>query len=122
MTKPTDSGGIEGEHPDETGGRWRQVAEREYDPDGSRDLTTAVVLAVAEATDVSPMALEPPLYDSVDVESIEDIFGWRATTGTDTTDARRVEFRYGDTLVTVNADGRIDVATPASRGTAGQTC
>jgi|GEM_PF-680036 len=121
MTKPTDSGGIEGDRPGETDGRWRQVTERSYDPHGPGDLTTAVVHAVAEATSVSPMTLEPPLYDSVDVETIEDTFGWGSTAGTDTSGARLVEFRYQDHLVTVSADGRIGVATRAPPDTPERT-
>jgi hypothetical protein len=89
------------------------VVQRSYDPDGPGSLTTAVVFAVAEATGSAPMALEPPLYESVDVETIEALFGWRAETDTDRSTARLVEFRYDDHLVTVQAGGRIGVATRA---------
>jgi hypothetical protein len=113
MTKQTDTGGVEGDRPGETDGRWRQVVQRSYDPDGPGDLTAAIALAVAEATGKSPTTLEPPLYDSVDGETIEELFDWGATTEVGTTDARLVEFRYDDNLVTVRANGRIGVATQA---------
>jgi hypothetical protein len=120
MTKPTDSGGIEGNRPGEIDGRWRQVAERDYDPDGPGTLTTAIALAVARATGVSPMALEPPLYESVDVETIEETFRRRESTGSNTSGARLVEFRYGEHRVTVSADGRIGVATRTTPDTSEQ--
>jgi hypothetical protein len=94
--------------------RWRQVAQRRYEPDRDGGLTTAIVFAIADAEGIPPRELKsPPLYDVVDVVGIEQTFF-----GLDPAESARrgtgmVEFRYTDYLVTVRSDGWIQVYAPA---------
>lgn len=95
---------------------WMQVAQRFYEPDGTGELTTEIVYAIAEARGVSPRDVKfPPLYECIDATAIEKaLFG-----GIETGDTRRgsgtVKFQYTDHLVKVSSDGWItifDQATP----------
>jgi hypothetical protein len=94
----------------DVGTRWRQVAQRHYDPDENVELTTAIVFAIAEAEGVSPTEVKSPsLYESVDVAAIEDTFfgpdfGEVPQQGTGT-----IEFHYRQYLVKVKSDGWIQV-------------
>jgi hypothetical protein len=95
----------------DTDARWRQVAQRHYDPDGAVELTTALVFAVAEGRGVDPTELrDPPLYECVDAAALEETFfgseeASRRGVGT-------VEFRYADLLVTIDSDGWIRIYEP----------
>jgi hypothetical protein len=86
--------------------RWRQVAQRHFDPDGDEELTTAIVFAIAEAEGVSPRDVKsPPLYEVIDVTGVENaLFGLGTRVET-----RRgvVEFRYGEYRLKVEGDGWI---------------
>jgi hypothetical protein len=105
-----DSGGIRaGGGPDGDGdARWSQVTQRHYDADGERELTTAIIFALAAAEGVAPAEMDgPPLYDSVDAAALEETFvGPEGSGGT-------VTFRYADYRVTVRSDGWIAVSEPA---------
>lgn len=98
------------------GTEWTQVTQRHYDPRGDRELTTAIVYAIADARDLSPLEVTAPtLYDVLDVPALESAFfdgnrrenggpvEGRAGTGS-------VEFRYDDLQVTVRYDGWISVS------------
>jgi hypothetical protein len=78
--------------------------------------TEAVVLAVAEATGVDPLDLDP-LYDCVDPDALDALFdsgdGLDDLTGS-------FEFTYAGCDVTVNADQRV-VVTPTAETTAAAT-
>lgn len=90
------------------------VAQRRFDPGGHRELTSAIVFAVADAEGVDPAEMgAPPLYESVDACSLDDVlFGARDSTPTD----GRVEFEYRGYLVTVREDGWIRVFDGSERG------
>ena len=62
--------------------------------------STAVVEAVADVTNERPEAM-PPLYDAVDTDALDSIFR-RTTDG-------MVAFRYVGFLVSVHADGSVQV-------------
>lgn len=89
---------------------WLQVAQTYYEPAGDRELTTAIVTAIADAEGVDPMKLGPPLlYDVVDVPAIEQSF-FGSRTGNRTRNATgATQFRYGRYLVKVRSDGWIEV-------------
>ena len=54
---------------------WSQEAQRHYEPNGSGELTTAIIYAIAEAKDISPAELKsPPLYQVIDAPALEDTF------------------------------------------------
>lgn len=85
------------------------LAERQYDPAGSDELATEVVLTVAEAIDVEPPNLRSaPLYESVDTEALEGVFFGSEPTETGPA-AGSVEFSYADHRVRIESDGWIAV-------------
>jgi len=92
---------------------WSQVTQRHYEPDGTGELTTPIVFAIADAKGVSPSELKsPPLYECVDASTLEDTFF-----GPDVADEPRhgmgtVKFQYTDYLVKVRSDGWIRVFEP----------
>ncbi|MFC7135967.1 HalOD1 output domain-containing protein [Halobaculum litoreum] len=63
-------------------------------------MVAAIVSAVADEKGIEPTALERPLYDVIDSEALDGLFG--DTTGT-------VTFEYLDTVVTVDSDGDVSV-------------
>ncbi|MFC4986380.1 HalOD1 output domain-containing protein [Saliphagus infecundisoli] len=89
---------------------WGFITQAHYDPDDSRDLTTVIVRAVAEAEDVPPTEIKnPPLYEVVDIAGIDDaLFGRPEAhqSGMGST----VEFRYNGYKVSVEADGWVTVS------------
>ena len=103
---------------DATDGGWSFEAQAHYDPATSRDLTTVIVGAIAEAEGVSiTEVLSPPLYDVVDVAAMEDaLFGRPEVSENGTKSA--VQFRYNEHKVTVEADGWVTVSARADGATA----
>lgn len=68
------------------------------------DLSTTIVLAVAEATDTDPLDLSPALFDVVDPDALDSLFDSAAE---DTDVALR--FREWGCAVTVFDGGRVRV-------------
>lgn len=64
-------------------------------------LSSRIVEAVATAGDEDPLALEPRLYDVVDVEALDRLVRADAPVA--------VEFEYGDHVVEVRGDGSVAV-------------
>ena len=110
MTKGADGGVDSGDPTPGDDTRWRQVAQRLYEPDGDEELPTAVVFAVADAAGVSPTEMtSPPLYEVVDATAVEDgLFG----SGREKPDAGTVEFRYAGYRVEIRSDGWILIFEP----------
>ncbi|WP_121822015.1 HalOD1 output domain-containing protein [Halostella salina] len=65
-----------------------------------------VVESVARTEGVDPVDLQPPLNDVVDLDALDALFA--PVGGVPRTDGR-VEFRYDDYLVAVDADGTVAV-------------
>lgn len=115
MSHGSDGSMGDGDSPssDEADTRWSQVAQRHYEPDGTEELTTTIVFALADAQNVSPTDIQsPPLYNCVDAPALEaTLFGpnvaAEARQGTGS-----VEFRYTDYLVNVRSDGWVEVFEP----------
>ena len=114
MTKETDGGTMSDDDlATDAETHWSQVAQRNYEPDGDRELTTVIVYAIAEAKGCAPNEVRsPPLYESVDVPAIEAAFF--GPTGAD--DLRQgvgtVEFQYTGYRVKVRSDGWVQVYEP----------
>jgi len=90
---------------------WNVVTQRRYDPAEPGELTTEVVYAIAEATGVEPVELDgPPLYESVDVPSIESMFFGPGRNWESDRAVGSVTFHYVDYRIAVDSDGRITVA------------
>ncbi|WP_152042931.1 HalOD1 output domain-containing protein [Salinigranum salinum] len=81
-----------------------------YDPTESRDLTTVIIGAIADAEGVSLTEVRsPPLYDVVDVEAVErTLFGRSKTSQDDSVSV--VEFRYDDYEIRVESTGWVTVS------------
>jgi hypothetical protein len=81
-----------------------------YDPTGSRDLTTVIVGAIADAEGVSLTEVRsPPLYDVVDVEAIERALFGRSEASRDDS-ASVVEFRYSGYEIRIESTGWVTVS------------
>lgn len=66
----------------------------------SPSAATALVEAICDATDASPIDL-PPLYETIDPDALETTLGDPA----DDSAGGRIEFAYHDYRVTMQADG-----------------
>lgn len=86
------------------------MTQAQYDPTESRELTTVIISAIAEAEGV-PITeiLSPPHYEVVDTAALERaLFCRRSVSGNDTGPA--VEFRHNEYKASVEADGWVTVA------------
>ena len=106
---------MSGNHSDRRSGppdsRWSAVAQRRYDPADAGELTTDIVYAIADAAGVQPVDLdEPPLYESIDVLSIESMFFGPGRDWESDRAVGSVTFHYADYRIAVDSDGRITVS------------
>ncbi len=69
----------------------------------SRDLSEAVLAAVARAEGKQPAELSPPLFDVIDPDALDHLFDGKPET------AGTVAFRYHGYLVIVDQYGRVTV-------------
>ncbi len=95
--------------------QWVQVNQLHYDREENRELATALVYAIAEAKDVDPTnrAEMPPLYDSIDAQSIEEtFFGPPGVNNHQREQSGAVTFMYDGYKVALRADGWIFVYEP----------
>ena len=89
---------------------WSQVTQRHYEPDGTGELTTPIVFAIADAKGVSPSDLKsPPLYECVDASTLEDTFFGPSGAKRAPQDGGIVTFHYTGYKVALRADGWIFV-------------
>lgn len=87
--------------------------DREFDSDSApsplvsttasadESVTMAVVIAMGAVQDTPPTEL-PPLYEAVNPDALETLFSRQAGPG-------RVTFRYCEHVVSVDADGQIEI-------------
>ena len=89
---------------------WTQTAQRQFDPTAGSDLTSVIVLAIADADGVPPHQItEPTLFEYVDVEAVSRLV--ENASGTDAgTDS--VRFGYDGSLIEVRSDGHVSVFVP----------
>ncbi|UPV99123.1 hypothetical protein M0R88_11360 [Halorussus gelatinilyticus] len=73
---------------------------------GTSTISQSVVEAVAEAEDVDPMELSPPLYEVIDPDALDQVFAASPTNGR--MDGQ-VTFTYNGYEVTVSGDGYVSV-------------
>ena len=90
-------------------------------PDSQAPLSAVVVQAVADAEGVDPIELQRPLYEAIDPDALDALFG-----GSDpdaTTLPGRVEFAYHGYTVVARSDGTVLIQPgptnqhPSARGT-----
>jgi|GEM_PF-434130 len=78
--------------------------------DGDDSVSSIVVEAVAKAEGTRPVNLTEPLYEAVDPDALDRLFG----TGGDTAGGR-IEFTYVDYRVTVTVDDDVYVSVYPDR-------
>lgn len=66
-------------------------------------VSTKVADAVAEAEDIDPTALSPPLYEAIDTTALNDLIPTTTSPGS----AVRVSFAYHGYDITVYGDGHV---------------
>lgn len=76
-----------------------------HDFAGERRLSTSVVQAVATALDADPLSLDERLYDVLDPDALDRLFGDDG----EATRPRTLSFELAGCSVTVHGDGRIVV-------------
>lgn len=76
-----------------------------HDFDGDRRLSTSVVLAVANALETDPLALDERLYDVIDPDALDRLFDAGSGDG----GPRRLSFELAGCSVLVRADGHVVV-------------
>ncbi|EMA18130.1 MULTISPECIES: HalOD1 output domain-containing protein [Haloarcula] len=91
------------------------LTEVQYDPTSDQELATVIVQAVADQSGTEPYR-ESPLHDYIDVDAIETLlFGTQPDQSIGSA-SQNITFRYRNIIVTVRADGVIQLsATNASR-------
>ncbi|WP_224335647.1 HalOD1 output domain-containing protein [Haloprofundus halobius] len=88
---------------------WTFVTQAHYDPTEARDLTTVIITAIADAEDVPIVDIrDPPLYEVVDVEAIENALFSPPEANRDNTHST-VGFRFNEYEVSVETDGWVTV-------------
>jgi CheY-like chemotaxis protein len=91
---------------DDTADEWCHLGT--FDPAAVDSVTTVVLEALEERTDLDVEAL-PPLYDTVDTDAVGRFLAHGAEAGTD--DAAEARFPVADYLVRVTADGVAEYRT-----------
>lgn len=74
----------------------------QYEVTSSRQVSTQIIEAVADCEGVDPLDLQPPLYEVVDPEALEALFG---STVAGTERRGRIEFTYAGYRITVAVAG-----------------
>jgi hypothetical protein len=80
------------------------VVDVQYDPDDRQALLEVLAEGLAEASGVTAMDL-PPLYETIDVEAITDLFSGDRDDG----DKKLVSFSHENWNVFVRGDGRVRI-------------
>lgn len=93
--------------------QWVMVNQTHYDRSSDVELTTKIIQSIAEAKGVDPTDTElPPLYYSVDAQSLEETFFGPSGAGTERDESGTLAFRYDGCKVGLRADGWISVYEP----------
>lgn len=68
---------------------------------GDEPVTAAVITAIAEHEEIDPVELEPPLFEAIDVDALNELFP-HGSEGT-------IQFLYRGHQITVSADGEVTI-------------
>lgn len=89
---------------------WELTVQVPFDRGELHDLTSAIIVGVAEAEGISPRRVkEPPLYEIVDVAALEEAFFGSPTLAPSNDTFRSVEFMYRGHRIVVRSDAWIQV-------------
>lgn len=95
---------------------WRLEIQVPFDQGEGQDLTSTIIVAIAEAEGVAPSEIKmPPLYDVVDVAALEAAFFGSATNEGADHVHRLAEFMYRGHRVVVRTDGWVQVFSAEDR-------
>lgn len=118
---PGTTGGSNTEDSDSgpSAGDWAFEAQTHYDPSDSRELTTAIISAIAEAEGASITEIKsPPLHEVIDAIDVENaLFGRGLVSREDTKSS--AEFEYRGHRVSIESDGWIFVCRRTDAGHGG---
>lgn len=94
--------------------QWVKVNQAHYDRSSDGELATKLIFTIADAKGVDPLdhTALPPLYGSVDAQSLEETFFGPPGAGTQRDESGIIAFRYDGYKVTLRADGWISVYEP----------
>lgn len=71
-------------------------------PDTTPTVSERVIQAVADREEVSPLDISPPLFDAIDPDALDRLYG-------DGRAATAVDFEFADYHVTVGTAGRVEL-------------
>lgn len=95
---------------------WRLIEQSRYDDEDEEALITTLALVIADARGVDPLDYSrmPPLYDRIDVATLEDVFFSPSGTNVGSTEEPEnvMAFDYQGYRVTIRNDGWISVYEP----------
>lgn len=77
----------------------------QHDPNDAESLSTAVVLAVAEAAQLEPQEIHQTIYEVIDPDALDEIF--RGDASNDRAADGQISFSLADYQVTVDSGGTI---------------
>ena len=94
--------------------QWVQISQTNYDRSGDEELATKLIFTIADAKGVDPLdhTALPPLYESIDAQSLEETFFGPPGVGTQRDETGVIAFRYAGYKVLLRADGWISVFEP----------
>jgi hypothetical protein len=94
--------------------QWVQVNQAHYDRESDGELATKLIFTIADTKDVDPLNYDelPPLYESIDAQTLEETFFGPSGAETERDESGAVEFRYIGYKVVLRADGWIFVYEP----------
>lgn len=85
----------------------RHVTELKSAP--ATTVSERVIHAIADREAVSPLDISPPLFDAIDPDALDRLYG-------DGRDGITVVFEFAGYRVTVEADGHVDLAPLSASG------
>lgn len=89
---------------------WQLKIQVPFDEGGRHDLTSSIIVAIAEVEGVRPSEIKtPPLYEVVDVPALEAALFGSSTVGRSSTGFRSVEFMYRGHRIVIRSDAWIQV-------------
>lgn len=89
---------------------WQLEIQVPFDEGGRHDLTSSIIVAIAEVEDVRASEIKtPPLYEVVDVPALEAALFGSSTVGQSSTGLRSVEFMYRGHRIVIRSDAWIQV-------------
>lgn len=96
--------------------QWKLLHRVTFDPHGEEELATTLIFGIAEATGTNPLdhTSWPPLYESIDAQSLQDALFRSAVGQPRPSGTWTVTFEYEGLLILLTADGWICIYGPRS--------